>query len=111
MKTGTTCDRLDRAAAALHAASSALRHGRLSSWSDKLHEALQLVTETLLNSEKLNELERFNLRAAYGTRLLGIYDCDSCWDAIRGCAIKLPAELEEPCPDCTDEPCIDHVRL
>ena len=98
MKTGATSARLEQAATYLKAAAFALTNREQASYTtfgDALHQALHLISEVLLNSEKLTEQERFALRSTYGTRLLGINDCDSCWEAISACAIKLPSEEEE----------------
>ena len=95
MKTGATSARLEQAATYLKAAAFALTNREQVAFGDALHQALHLISEVLLNSEKLTEQERFALRSTYGTRLLGINDCESCWEAISACAIRLPSEEEE----------------
>jgi hypothetical protein len=61
MKTGSTIDRLDRAATALTAAASALNHGRNALFVERLEEGLRLVEEVLFHSEKLTPEERLRL--------------------------------------------------
>jgi hypothetical protein len=90
MKTGSTIDRLDRAAAALSTAADALGQLWASDssiqFTHHLEVAMGLIEEVLTKSDRLTDGDRERLGLKLGLRLLGLPDdCTNCAATIGEC--------------------------
>lgn len=117
MKTGGSAQRLIEAGKNLFDAATYLASHRGVAvepvgW---IETALRNVADVLRRSERLDRRRSMQVRLEAGLLLLGLDECTSCREdivqALLDHNICTEEALTPPCDACTDEPCIDHVRL